>query len=398
MKRITHRTLRLLGALALGAALGASSHAQPLALRSDAVGAGATDASGGSYTLRGTVGQAADGRRSGGAYLVAEGFWPTTEADDGGPPGLPPISFQLTPTSPTPPVIVAQGETFTFDATTTVGSGGPAQFTLQYWSTVRLPNGNLYPPAVFGPVTVNLRPDIVGTSSVTQQVRPNSPVGTYTYIMQNGTFPDEIVAADSFEVAVVASGAAARGALAAAPIGSGAKASAGAASSRVAAPSEEAVPSEPASALGPWLAFDASGARLEPGDVVELLVVEALADEATPGADPAAEEASGAAEAAAGALSGSTADVPEAFALHAAYPNPFATTTTLRFDLPKAAEVRVTVYDVLGREVTRLVDAPMEPGAHRATLQATDLPSGTYLVRMTAGDGFAQTQRLTLLR
>ena len=83
-------------------------------------------------------------------------------------------------------------------------------------------------------------------------------------------------------------------------------------------------------------------------------------------------------------------------AMHAA-PNPSAGRTALGYELPAAAHVRLVVYDVLGREVARLVDGAVEAGRHAAVLDGSALPAGTYLVRLTA-DGRAQTQRLTLLR
>jgi hypothetical protein len=55
------------------------------------------------------------------------------------------------------------------------------------------------------------------------------------------------------------------------------------------------------------------------------------------------------------------------------------------------------VYDVLGREVARLVDAEREAGRHEATLDGSALPAGVYVVRLTAGP-FVQAQRVTLVR
>ncbi len=88
---------------------------------------------------------------------------------------------------------------------------------------------------------------------------------------------------------------------------------------------------------------------------------------------------------------------PLAFGLDAAYPNPFAETATIGYTLPAPGEVRVSVYDVLGRRVAVLADGPMPAGAHRAVLDGAGLPSGTYVVRLTAGARSATT-RLTLLR
>jgi hypothetical protein len=78
-------------------------------------------------------------------------------------------------------------------------------------------------------------------------------------------------------------------------------------------------------------------------------------------------------------------ELPEQFALHGNYPNPFNPTTTIRFDLPQTAQVTVAVFDLLGRRVLALPSQELTAGANRAIeLDAAALPSGTYLYRVTA--------------
>ena len=79
------------------------------------------------------------------------------------------------------------------------------------------------------------------------------------------------------------------------------------------------------------------------------------------------------------------------------YPNPFNPTTTIRYELPRAAEVRLSVSDVLGREVSVLVDEWREAGAYEATFDGTSLASGVYVYRLMAGD-VVQTRKLVLVR
>ncbi len=79
------------------------------------------------------------------------------------------------------------------------------------------------------------------------------------------------------------------------------------------------------------------------------------------------------------------------------YPSPFSSRATVAYTLPHAVPVQLTVYDVLGREVARLVDGEAEAGRHEAVLDGAGLPSGIYLVRLAAG-GVAQTQQVTLVR
>ncbi|PSQ85285.1 MAG: hypothetical protein BRD40_00460, partial [Bacteroidetes bacterium QS_1_65_9] len=89
--------------------------------------------------------------------------------------------------------------------------------------------------------------------------------------------------------------------------------------------------------------------------------------------------------------------VPEEFALKKPYPNPARGQATLAYALPEQSEVRITVYDVLGRRVATLVEGRKKAGTYRATLEASQLPSGTYFARVRA-EGFRQTRRLTVVR
>lgn len=91
------------------------------------------------------------------------------------------------------------------------------------------------------------------------------------------------------------------------------------------------------------------------------------------------------------------ATLPEAFTLAQNYPNPFNPTTTINFTLPEATQVRLTVYDVAGREVAVLADGPFTPGTHQVTWDAQNVASGTYLYRMEAGD-FVTSKQMTLVK
>ena len=72
--------------------------------------------------------------------------------------------------------------------------------------------------------------------------------------------------------------------------------------------------------------------------------------------------------------------------LHDNYPDPFNPTTTIEYEVPAQLQVTLIVFDMLGREVVRLVDADQHPGRYSVTLDASDLPSGTYIYRLVAGD------------
>ena len=90
-------------------------------------------------------------------------------------------------------------------------------------------------------------------------------------------------------------------------------------------------------------------------------------------------------------------DMPTVFALDRVAPNPTASASTVRFAMPDAGTVSVSVYDLLGREVATLAQGEMAAGWHTATLDASRLSAGVYVVRMQAGS-FQATQRMTVVR
>jgi hypothetical protein len=88
---------------------------------------------------------------------------------------------------------------------------------------------------------------------------------------------------------------------------------------------------------------------------------------------------------------------PEELRLHGSFPNPAATTATVRYELPESGPVRITLYDVLGRRVATLVDEEVEVGRHRHTLDVSRLASGAYFLRIRAG-GTTRNQSLKVVR
>ncbi|MCX6601872.1 MAG: T9SS type A sorting domain-containing protein [bacterium] len=85
------------------------------------------------------------------------------------------------------------------------------------------------------------------------------------------------------------------------------------------------------------------------------------------------------------------------YALAQNYPNPFNAQTRIAFDLARAGEVTLEVFDITGRLVRTLVDRRMAAGAHEVTLDAPGLPSGFYFARMEAPE-FVQTRKMVLLK
>jgi hypothetical protein len=97
------------------------------------------------------------------------------------------------------------------------------------------------------------------------------------------------------------------------------------------------------------------------------------------------------------AVNGIDNSTPAAFSLHQNYPNPFNPSTLIAYDLPRDAQVKLTVYDVLGREVSVLVNEIEAAGAHSVRFDAAGLSSGAYFYRLEAGN-FVQIRKLSLLR
>jgi hypothetical protein len=78
-------------------------------------------------------------------------------------------------------------------------------------------------------------------------------------------------------------------------------------------------------------------------------------------------------------------ELPVAFTLRQNYPNPFNPSTRISYALPAGAAVTMSVYDILGRQVSSLVLGYQEAGWRAVTFEAGSLPSGVYTYRLTAG-------------
>jgi hypothetical protein len=144
------------------------------------------------------------------------------------------------------------------------------------------------------------------------------------------------------------------------------------------------------------LHFDATGATAD--STYEATLVFSGADEPLPGASPAADLV---VTLSARTLPGDTGVVtplPERIAFHPPSPNPFHSTTTLRFDLRHEAEVSLELFDLSGRRVTTILQGPQPAGRHAVQLSSVaggsgPLKAGLYFVSFRTGD-FRQTRRL----
>jgi hypothetical protein len=89
--------------------------------------------------------------------------------------------------------------------------------------------------------------------------------------------------------------------------------------------------------------------------------------------------------------------LPVEFSLGANYPNPFNPSTTIPYELPETAHVMITIYDLFGREVARLVDDTISAGRHSVTFEAGNLPSGSYFYRLETSE-WSDVRQLLLLK
>ncbi len=89
--------------------------------------------------------------------------------------------------------------------------------------------------------------------------------------------------------------------------------------------------------------------------------------------------------------------IPSGFSLEQNYPNPFNPTTEIGYRIPETGHVSLTVYDLLGREISTLVNEKKSPGSYTVKWDASGHPSGVYFYRLTTGS-FSETRRLVLIR
>lgn len=93
--------------------------------------------------------------------------------------------------------------------------------------------------------------------------------------------------------------------------------------------------------------------------------------------------------------------IPNKLEFRGNYPNPFNPVTKLEFDIPHQSTVSLIIYDILGREVERLVNETLEAAEYSIDFNARSLPSGIYFARLTASSDnntYTKTQKLVLVK
>jgi len=89
--------------------------------------------------------------------------------------------------------------------------------------------------------------------------------------------------------------------------------------------------------------------------------------------------------------------IPKTYVLFQNYPNPFNPNTQIRFGLPKASQVKIDVYNMLGQKVAELLNENKQAGYHRVEFYGSDFSSGVYFYKIQA-ENFVETKKMILLR
>ena len=90
-------------------------------------------------------------------------------------------------------------------------------------------------------------------------------------------------------------------------------------------------------------------------------------------------------------------EVPRYFQLSQNYPNPFNPITIINYSIPQASYITLKIYNVLGKEITTLVNEEKLPGNYKVEFNGSNLSSGIYFYRIRAGN-FTATKKLVILK
>jgi photosystem II stability/assembly factor-like uncharacterized protein len=90
-------------------------------------------------------------------------------------------------------------------------------------------------------------------------------------------------------------------------------------------------------------------------------------------------------------------NVPSKYSLSQNYPNPFNPTTKIKFDVVRLSDVKIVVYDIMGREVQTLVNESLKPGTYETSFDGSQLTSEIYFCKLIT-DGFTETKKMVLMK
>jgi hypothetical protein len=101
-------------------------------------------------------------------------------------------------------------------------------------------------------------------------------------------------------------------------------------------------------------------------------------------------------------VSGNNGEIPSSYKLEQNYPNPFNPATTIKFNIPQNGMVKLSVYDITGREISNPVNSRMNAGSYEVSFNAANLSSGVYFYRIDAagseGLSFTETKKMILVK
>jgi hypothetical protein len=90
-------------------------------------------------------------------------------------------------------------------------------------------------------------------------------------------------------------------------------------------------------------------------------------------------------------------EIPSEYQLFQNYPNPFNASTIIKFDLPKAGQTKIVIYNVQGQEIDILVSQKLDAGSYKTEWNADNYPSGVYFFRIESGS-FIETKKMVLVK
>ena len=90
-------------------------------------------------------------------------------------------------------------------------------------------------------------------------------------------------------------------------------------------------------------------------------------------------------------------EVPDGFSLSQNYPNPFNPVTRIKFNIAKESSVSITVFDVLGRHISTLVNEKLAAGSYETEWSAVNMPGGVYFYKIETDD-FTETKKMMLVK
>ncbi len=90
-------------------------------------------------------------------------------------------------------------------------------------------------------------------------------------------------------------------------------------------------------------------------------------------------------------------EIPGSYRLYQNYPNPFNPYTIIEFDISKATETIISVYDITGKQIRREVNQFLQPGNYRIRFNSENLPSGLYLCKLSTPD-FTEVKKMILVK